>query len=710
MTIKKKGFFLKERFHKHIAFRFGLGVFAMTALAMALVGSFVHHQTRNQYNEEHVTQATQISAVVAEEVSDLMMTGGGSDVWSKVSNVAGLVRKTSGVSRIVFLGNHGKVKVSTDESFAGKQVELVDNPQCLGCDSQEPADFPLTQVIMDQNQAPILRVVSRLNQKQECMMCHQAQNPPHGLVMIDFDLTASEQSAQRGLNGIIIIGLFSGIALTAVLILFINRGVIRRLGCEPDQACEYANKIARGDLDFEIDIHGKSLDSVAVAMKGMIDAIKALVADMTNLSAAAVDGRLSVRADAERHQGDFRQIVQGVNATLDAVIGPLNVAAHYVDDIAKGNIPPKITDHYNGDFNQIKLNLNTCIDAISALKIASAYIERLAQGDIPPHISETFYGDFDTLKRNINTCIDSINRLVGDTDRLAYAAAEGRVQERADASQHFGDYRKIVEGINGTLETIVEPILAVRTAADAINIAAREIAQGNSDLSQRTEHQASNLEETAATVEQLAATAQHNAENAKRASAMATKASGVAETGGAAVQKVVRSMEEINQSAAKVVDIIGVIDSIAFQTNILALNAAVEAAKAGEEGRGFAVVATEVRNLARRCAEATKEIKMLTWHSVEKTEEGVKIVAETGSTMEEIVRAVRQVTALMAEIAGASAEQSTGLSQIDQAVSRLEEVTQQNAALVEQAAAASESLHDQAITLVESVARFKLDS
>lgn len=701
---------LIDKLQKRIAFRLGLGVFLMTALAMGLVGTFVHYQTRTQYNEEHVLQATRISSVVAEEVSALMMTGGGANVWSKISEATGLVEKTSGVSRILLLGNHGNVKVSTDKAYDKKTINLTENPECQGCDNIDPNAFPIVQDYTDGQQNHLLRVISRLNEKSECMMCHQKQNPPRGLVVIDFDMAASEESAQRGLNGIIIIGLLSGIALTVVLIIFIDRGVVRRLGCEPDQACEYANKIAHGDLNFEIDTIGKSDDSVAVAMKGMIEAIKSLVTDMTALSTAAVEGKLSNRANTQRHHGDFRKIVQGVNDTLDAVIEPLNVAAQYMNEIAKGNTPAKITETYNGDFNELKVNLNTLIDAISALNVASVYIDRLAKGDIPEHISETFYGDFNVLKNNINTCIDSINRLVGDTAMLADAATDGRVQVRADANQHFGDYRKIIEGINATLETIIEPIISVRSASNAINIAAQEIAQGNVDLSKRTEQQTSNLEETSATVEELASSAQQNAENAEHASVMAKAASGNAEKGGRTIQQVVQTMSEINRSTAKVVDIIDVIDSIAFQTNILALNAAVEASRAGKDGRGFSVVASEVRILAQRCAAATQEIKTLTGQSVDKAQEGAKIVEAAGAIMADIVDSVKDVTALMSEIAAASVQQSLGVEQIDQAVSGLEKDTQQNAALVDQASAASDSLHDQAQRLVESVDRFKLNT
>lgn len=694
---------------QRIAFRLGLGVFVMTAIAMGLVGGFVYHQTRSQYNEEYIGQAKQIAGVVTEEISALMMTGGGAEAWAKVSEVANLMGKTAGVSRIMFLGNHGNVKVSSDQADLGQTVDLANMPDCRGCDSLDPADFPIIQTISDAKQNTILRVASRLAEKPECMMCHQAQNPPRGVAIIDFDMSASEQSARKGLNGIIVIGLLSGIALTVVLIWFLKRSVINRLGCEPDEACAYANRIARGQLDFEIDTAGKSEDSVAVAMKGMIDAIKALVSDMKQLSGGAVEGRLSVRADAGLHQGEFRHIVQGVNDTLDAVIGPLNVAARYMADIAKGDIPNKITEHYNGDFNEIKINLNTCIDAVSALKTASIYIDKLAKGEIPPHISEVFYGDFETLKTNINTCIDSINRLVQDTDLLAKAASQGRVKVRANAGRHSGDYRKIIEGINATLETIVEPIVTVRNASNTINVAAKEIAQGNMDLSRRTEDQAASVEKTAATVQQLAETARHNADNALQASNLADDAAHVAEIGGMDVQNAMQAMDDIKASADKVVEIIGMIDSIAFQTNILALNAAVEAARAGETGRGFAVVATEVQNLAKRCADATAEIKLLTSHSVEKTHEGVRIVGKTEKTMADIVSSINQVSRLMSKIADDSGQQSAGLAQIDQAVSKLEEANQQNAALVEEAAAASESLHDQAVNLVKAVSGFELE-
>ena len=293
--------------------------------------------------------------------------------------------------------------------------------------------------------------------------------------------------------------------------------------------------------------------------------------------------------------------------------------------------------------------------------------------------------------------------------RVAREVAEGNldVDVISDRQDEIGDLQKALGAMRDSLR---QTVTQVRTASDSIGVASSEIASGNQDLSARTEQAASNLEETAASMEELTSTVSQSADAARQANQLAASASEIAVRGGQVVSQVVTTMEEINQSSKKINDIIGVIDGIAFQTNILALNAAVEAARAGEQGRGFAVVAAEVRNLAQRSAEAAKEIKGLIGTSVDKVEAGSRLVADAGQTMSEIVGSVQRVSDIIGEITAASGEQSDGIAQVNTAVNQLDQMTQQNAALVEESAAAAESLKDQAMKLAQVVQVFRIDA
>ena len=303
------------------------------------------------------------------------------------------------------------------------------------------------------------------------------------------------------------------------------------------------------------------------------------------------------------------------------------------------------------------------------------------------------------------TC--SITRPIQQAVQVATTVANGDLTSRIDVKgkDETAQLLRALSEMNGSLARVVGQ---VRNSSDSIATGSAQIAIGNADLSQRTEEQASNLQQTAASMEQMAATVKNNAETTHQASSLATRASAAAAKGGEVVGAVVATMQDIASSSKKIADIIGVIDGIAFQTNILALNAAVEAARAGEQGRGFAVVASEVRSLAGRSADAAKEIKSLIGASVEKVEVGARQVNEAGASMNEIVAQVQRVTQLIAEISGATAEQSTGIGQVGEAVMQLDQVTQQNAALVEESAAAAESLKHQAAALAEVVSVFKL--
>jgi methyl-accepting chemotaxis protein len=421
------------------------------------------------------------------------------------------------------------------------------------------------------------------------------------------------------------------------------------------------------------------------------------------------DGNFAV--EIQQYPGKKAEINKNLDRLQGKLKGILESVKWVTEEHTKGNIDMSLHAHmFKGGFSEIAAAVNTIVGGqMDMTEKALACVKQFGEGNFDAPL-EQFPGKKSYVNEAIEQVRDNLKALNADTQMLADAAKEGRISVRADVTRHQGDFRKIVEGVNETLEMIVGPIVTVKSAADAINTAAKEIAQGNSDLSRRTEDQASSLEKTASSMDQLAGTVKLNAENAKQANQLALASSSVAVKGGEAVGQVVNTMSAINDSARKIEDIISVIDGIAFQTNILALNAAVEAARAGEQGRGFAVVAAEVRNLAQRSSTAAKEIKELITDSVNKTTEGTKQVEMAGDTMQEIVASVRRVSDIIAEIAAASSEQSVGIAQVNEAIMKMDDVTQQNTALVEEAAAAAESLMEQADELTQTVSVFSLET
>ena len=345
---------------------------------------------------------------------------------------------------------------------------------------------------------------------------------------------------------------------------------------------------------------------------------------------------------------------------------------------------------------------------VSVEKEVAAIIEAANLGDFTQRIGlEGKEGFFLQVGKGINGLMETSSVGLEEVVRILGALSRGDLTEKI-TNEYFGTFGQLKDDSNATVVQLTELISRVKEAADTISTASKEIASGNTDLSSRTEEQASSLEETAASMEELTSTVKQNAENARQANQLALSASDIAVKGGRVVGQVVGTMSSISDSSKKIVDIISVIDGIAFQTNILALNAAVEAARAGEQGRGFAVVASEVRNLAQRSAAAAKEIKELISDSVEKVGAGTRLVDEAGKTMDEVVNSVKRVTDIMAEITAASTEQSQGIEQVNTAITQMDDVTQQNAALVEEAAAAAESLEEQAQDLAALMSTFKL--
>jgi methyl-accepting chemotaxis protein len=583
--------------------------------------------------------------------------------------------------------------------------------------------------------------------------------------------------------------LWIGIAIVVICLSFnaLFLVVLVRLLRGLKDAQTKVSRLAAGDLSQEIRVDRS--DEIGLLQQALLEiqqALKALDRDAQMLSTAAIEGRLTTRADASKHQGEYRKIVDGVNATLDSVIGPLNVAANYVDRISNGDIPAKITDTYNGDFNTIKNNLNQAIDAVNALvadarllsqaavegrlatradaskhqgdfrkivagvndtldavigplNVAANYVDRISRGDMPPAISDSYNGDFNTIKNNLNTCIDAVNKLVADANMLSAAAVAGRLETRADASRHQGEFRRIVQGVNDTLDAVVSPIQDVQrvmgameqgdmtqaisksyngdfdtlkqainntitrlsdtiaqiiTAADALSNASGQVSATAQSLSQSSSEQAASVEETTASLAQMTASVSQNTENAKVTDNMASKSAKEAVEGGAAVGNTVDAMKSI-------ADKIGIIDDIAYQTNLLALNAAIEAARAGEHGKGFAVVAAEVRKLAERSQVAAQEIGQLAGSSV-------KMAEQAGSLLKEMVPSIQKTSDLVQEIASASQEQSTGVAQINNAMGQLNKATQQNASASEELAATAEELGGQAGQLQELMEFFKV--
>ncbi len=317
-------------------------------------------------------------------------------------------------------------------------------------------------------------------------------------------------------------------------------------------------------------------------------------------------------------------------------------------------------------------------------------------------------GFFEVLASGLNGLVGSVSDAVVETRGLVAAANDGDLTRSIQLEGKSGLYASIGSGVNALVSNMAGVVAQVKSMAAQVHAGAEEISRGNTNLSQRTEEQASSLEETASSMEEMTSTVKQTADNAGQANQLAMAARQQAEKGGAVVSSAVGAMHEINRASKKIADIIGVIDEIAFQTNLLALNAAVEAARAGEQGRGFAVVATEVRNLAGRSATAAKEIKALIQDSVSKVNEGSRLVDESGRTLDEIVGAVKKVTDIVAEIAAASREQSAGIEQVNKAVVQMDAGTQQNAALVEQAAAASQAIVEQAMLLNSLVSHYQV--
>jgi methyl-accepting chemotaxis protein len=471
------------------------------------------------------------------------------------------------------------------------------------------------------------------------------------------------------------------------------------------------SEVAQGNVNQRVQIDGRgSLGKLKNDINLSLDALNSLN-DIAVIASALSQGDLTQTIN-RNYPGTFGSVISGMNDTVEALKSIVNEIHTVVESAAnQGDFSKRMELSGKHGFGRtIGELLNQLNDTTEAgLKDITRVAKSYALGDFGQKISSDYRGTLGETKDSINALSDTSSTSLIDIMRVANAMSDGDLTQSI-TSAYPGAFGQTSSGINTTVNTLKKLVSEIKEATESISTDAKQIAEGNSDLSKRTEEQASNLEKTAASMEELSATVKQNADNAKQANQLATAASSVAVKGGAVVAQVVATMSAINDSAKKIEDIISVINGIAFQTNILALNAAVEAARAGEQGRGFAVVAGEVRNLAQRSASAAKEIKDLIADSVSKTAEGTIQVENAGLTMQEIVASVQHVADIMGEITAASQEQSIGIAQVNDAVSKMDEVTQQNTALVEEAAAAAESMLEQTDELMNAVSVFQLDA
>lgn len=521
-------------------------------------------------------------------------------------------------------------------------------------------------------------------------------------------LDHTERLAQRAQFVAISLILFI-LAACAVLGWSLLRFLKQQLGGEPTDAAEAAQRIAQGDLTAIIRVQDGDKGSMMASMHLMQKSLAKLVADISAVVVAAEAGDLSQRLDTQRSQGFARDIGVSLNALMETADTSLRDISKVAGALAAGDLSQSIAKSYPGTFGQTALAVNATVNALNrAIDDVRAVVQAASESDYSVRMeTSATQGYIHTLGELLNRLTSVTEEALVDIQQVASAMANGNLNQRVQG--HYpGLLGMTADGVNTTVVNLRELISEVVAMVDAISQASAEIANGNQDLARRTSEQAASLEKAASSVGQLSDVVRKNSAHALEVNTLVKESAEIAESGGTVVRSSVETMAGISGSAQRIGDIVGVIDSIAFQTNLLALNAAVEAARAGDQGRGFAVVATEVRALAQRSAEAAKEIKGLISTSLQTIHDGTTQVNRAGNTMDNIVTSISRVTGIMAGIATASAEQTQGIGAVNDMVVRLDDVTQQNAALVEQMAAAAESLQHQANLLQEQLGKFRL--
>ncbi|MDD5249814.1 MAG: methyl-accepting chemotaxis protein [Rhodocyclaceae bacterium] len=714
------------------------GILLMAGLIGCGLIAWVHHEQRNNAVMQAQDFANSVHQMTLSALTGMMLTG----------TIA---------QRAVFLD---QVKSSDNiQELAIIRGAAVNGQFGPGSSTERAADAVEAGVFasgkpffaVNEQEHYLRAVIPALAQKnylgKNCLTCHLVkEGEVLGLVSMKISLAKVEAQADEFVLKLLGVSLLAGIPFVLFVSAFVGRAVTRPLR----RVNEYFDAIGAGNYDNDIIIANEDeIGQVLHGLQAMQAVLRADVAESRRVADEMTRIKLALDCVSTAVRiADVSGKVIYANKTMAATINALEpelqrrhpgfAAANFVGgSIGIFYSDPEaahkrlaelkelaITDmDIGGRLYRVATNpvfdadgrrlgsVGEWVDRTSEVRVEREIADIVAAasgGDLAKRVAlEGKEGFFAKLGEGINRMLDNTQRALATTSAVLNRVAHGDLVQKIE-DDYAGVFGQLKDDTNTTVDRLREVVGSIKETADAINVAAKEIAAGNQNLSSRTEEQASSLEQTASSMAQLNDTVAQNAANAQRANALAQGSNAVAAKGGEMVRRVVGTMAEIQGSSEKIADIVGVIDAIAFQTNILALNAAVEAARAGEQGRGFAVVASEVRNLAQRSAAAAKEIKGLIAASVGKVAGGARIVQEAGRTMDEVVSSFRQVASLVTDISSASGEQAAGIAQIAQAVTQMDDATQQNAALVEQAAASAESLEQDAQALVAAVGMFKV--
>ncbi|HDS1126183.1 TPA: MCP four helix bundle domain-containing protein [Stenotrophomonas maltophilia] len=529
---------------------------------------------------------------------------------------------------------------------------------------------------------------------------------------VDFEEKESRDAAaeairlgERSLLQLLVLG---GVALLVGIAASVMIG--RSLTGPLARAVNLAERLAKGELDQEFRLGGRDeLTQLGQAMASVRQSVQAAIGAQLQMAEQHEAGAIRYRMDASAFPGDFGRMVQATNSLVESHVQVELLMAEVMQRYAIGDLSRDLPD-YPGEKGALTRTLSAVKQSLMAINAQIDELARAARaGDFSMRgDAAAFQYQFKAMVEHLNGMMASSQASIADVSDVLRAISHGDLTARMDG-EYDGVFARMRDDANTTTAQLTGIVRGIQVAADSINNAAQELAAGNNDLSRRTEQQAANLEEAAASMEELTSTVRQNAELARQADSEAHAAGAAVRETEQAMAQMASVMGEIDQSSARISEISTVIDGIAFQTNILALNAAVEAARAGEQGRGFAVVASEVRTLAQRAGVAAKEIKELIEDAAAKVKSGLAVTVESEAAIARVAQASSRTTQLMSDIAAASKEQAAGIEQVNQVVVQMDQVTQQNAALVEEATAASRALEEQAHALTTSVSVFKVE-